>query len=325
MDDKKKIQASSLPTDNGKIYHLRLASNELADNVIIVGDPERVPMIAKKFLARVEMIRDHRGLRTITGVTEEGGVRISVVTSGMGTPSLEIVMNELLALREIDLSKLEPIPSKPSPLNVIRVGTSGALRSDTELGTSVIAAYALGLDNSGFYVDFPASDSASLEIEKRTILELRKNSVPGSRFGDRLDCYVARAHPMILDAMVRAAEKSGVSHKVGITVSAAGFFANQGRKLVDRVRLTVPDVDEVISKIDLSDIKELQPPDIHFENMEMEASALFHLGAAMGYRVGCVCTTVAQRRLGTFLMDSEKEVENSSLIAIRTFIDLSKT
>jgi uridine phosphorylase len=102
MENRVNFRASDLPISEGRVYHLALSPEELAKDIIIVGDPERVSFIADEFLADRECDRYHRGLRTITGRVKETGKRVSIITSGMGTPSLEIVLNEIVALNEID-------------------------------------------------------------------------------------------------------------------------------------------------------------------------------------------------------------------------------
>jgi uridine phosphorylase len=136
---------SDLPIIEGKVYHLCLKPEDLANHILIVGDPERVSFIAKEYFSRIEVDKFHRGLRTITGIVRDTGQRVSIVTSGMGTPSLEIVLNEIIALNEIDFYT-RTRKSVYDMLTVIRVGTSGSIQPDTELGTLIITDYAIGLD-----------------------------------------------------------------------------------------------------------------------------------------------------------------------------------
>lgn len=319
-EKRKACPASSLPVVNGRIYHLDIVPEQLADAVIIVGDPGRVETIAQSHLASVEVNRFHRGLRTVTGPTRASGLRVSLVTSGMGTPSLEIVFNELVALREMCLADRTPRTPRPKPLVVVRIGTSGALREDTALGTSVVASFGVGLDNTGVFVDVPAS-CAEAEIERRVTAALRGAAAPGSRFGDRISPYVAAADPAVVAALQRAAQARGVPHKVGLTASAAGFFANQGRQPFERVRLTVPGIDDVVGSVDLDGIEGV-PAGTHVENLEMEAAALFHLGKAVGYRCGAICLTIAHRRAGTFLGDYAKLMDGAIDTALSALEEL---
>jgi len=317
------IPVSSLPVVDGRIYHLSINHEELADKCIIVGDPERVPKIANKFLAKVTADRSHRGLRTITGITENGGVPLTIVTSGMGTPSLEIVLNELIAVHELDLATRKPLPGERKPLTIIRVGTSGAVRSGTALGTAIISKYAIGLDNTGTYYDAPC-DRVTEEIETAVTNAVRAAAAPGSRFGSRLAPYAAAAAPEVIDALVEVAQEKKILHKVGITASAAGFFANQGRQIRPFLKVTVPNIDSVVGSVDLSGIEGLTPKDIKIENLEMESAALYHIGRMAGCRCGTVCVTVAQRRTGEFLENQAACVEAASLLAVDALVSLAK-
>lgn len=320
------IPVSSMPVVDERIYHLSLKNDEIADSCVIVGDPERVPKIAAKVLAKVTVDRDHRGLRTITGITSNGGVPLTIVTSGMGTPSLEIVLNELIALHDLCLKTRKPLPEEmrhKKPLTIIRMGTSGAVRSGTALGTAIIAKWAVGLDNTGTYYDAPA-DAVTQGIEDTVTAAVRAAAAPGSRFGSRLSPYCAAADPEVVNALVAAAEEAKVPHKVGITATAAGFFANQGRQLRPCLKVTVPNVDSVVGSVDLSGVAGIEPKDIKIENLEMESAALFHIGKMAGCRCGTVCVTVAQRRTGEFLENQAECVDATARIAVDALVRLAK-
>jgi len=317
------IPVSSLPVVDGRIYHLSICREELADKCIIVGDPERVPKIANKFLAKVTADRSHRGLRTITGITENGGVPLTIVTSGMGTPSLEIVLNELIAVHELDLTTRKPLKGEHKPLTIIRVGTSGAVRSGTQLGTAIITKWAIGLDNTGTYYDAPC-DPVTEAIEETVTKAVRAAAAPGSRFGSRLAPYAAAASPEVVDTLIEVAKEEKVLHKVGITASAAGFFANQGRQIRPYLKVTVPNVDSVVGSVDLSGIEGIAPKDIKVENLEMESAALYHIGGMAGCRCGTICVTVAQRRTGEFLNNQAECVEAASRVAVDALVALAK-
>lgn len=316
------IPESSLPVNGERIYHLSVAPSEIADNVLIVGDPERVPIIANNYFKTILVDRSHRGLRTITGLTENG-VKITATTSGMGTPSLEIVLNELIALRELDIQKRAVLPARPKPLNIIRIGTSGSINVKTPIGTSIIPKYSIGLDNTGHFYDIPAPDAATEEIERRVTKSLQEASTKGARFASRLAPYVSKAHPAAVEALVNAAKELNVPYKTGITTSAGGFFCNQGRRLLPSIGITVPDVDNVVGTTDFSGI-EGTDGDIQAENMEMESSFLFHLCTALGYRCGAICLTIAQRREGTFLQNQAPMMEKTIATAVRALENMDK-
>lgn len=147
--------SADLPIDdNGCIYHLQLTPEEMAKDIIIVGDPGRAEFIADTYFEHIEVKREHRGLVSVTGRVKETGQRVTVITSGMGTASSEVVLNEIIALNEIDF-KSRTRKESYEMLNVIRVGTCGNLQAVTpeELGVPIITVYAVGLDNSGLFIN----------------------------------------------------------------------------------------------------------------------------------------------------------------------------
>ncbi len=295
-----------LPLKEGRVYHLTLAPGELAEDILIVGDPRRVDFIAESLLRKVELRRENRGLVTVTGYTT-WGQRVSVTTSGMGTPSLEIVINEIVALHEIEFTSMRR-KERPPRLNVIRVGTSGGLQPDTELGTPVITAYAVGLDNTGLFYDAPPPDDTALLIERR-VLERIESVIPaGSRFRGKIHPYVSKAHPDVVKALLESARELGVGVKVGVTVSNSGFFANQGRS-ISRIPLTVPDIDVHLATVETG-------TDLKLENMEMEASFLLHFLYPLGHRGGAICPVIDRRPAEEFLTDYQESVRKSAEVAL---------
>ena len=295
-----------LPLVNGKVYHLRLAPGELSEDLLIVGDPERVDFIAEEFLKDIELRVEHRGLRTITGYTD-WGQRISITTSGMGTPSLEIVLNEIVALHEVDFERMERKKSIPT-INIIRVGTSGGLQEDRDLGTLVITEYALGLDNTGLFYEAPYPDE-NCELLENKAKELIENLIgQNSRFKRKIFPYASKAHPEVVRALEESAKDIGAPYVRGITVSNSGFFANQGRS-VSRVPPTIPDLDLHISGLSLGDLKT--------ENMEMEASFLLHLMLPLGHRAGAVCPVIASRPKDEFLGNYRGSIRLAAKVALK--------
>ncbi len=166
--------AADLPVDEqGRIYHLQIKPEQLAPDILLVGDPGRAEFIGSTFLRDLEVEHEHRGLVTLTGtstITAERATIISplkttVTTSGMGTPSLEIVINELVALHEIDFETRTRKVEFPR-LHILRLGTSGALQSSTKLGTLIITTYAIGLDTTGLFYEIPYPDENCERLEK---------------------------------------------------------------------------------------------------------------------------------------------------------------
>ncbi|MEW6419719.1 MAG: nucleoside phosphorylase [Nitrospirota bacterium] len=308
------FKTSDLPIFEGRVYHLGLKPEDLANHIIIVGDPERVPFIAQEYFSTIEADKSNRGLRTITGIVQETGQRVSIVSSGMGTPSIEIVLNEIVALNEIDF------PTKTRKvvhdvLTIIRVGTSGGIQPDTELGTLIITEYAAGLDNTGFFYDCPCFDK-NMEILEEKIREAVETSIPAnSRFKGKIYTYASKAHRDVIKALEYEANKIGLNFKRGVTVTNSGFFANQGRTL-SGIPLTVPEIDGVLSVVDTG-IEGLR-----IENMEMEASFLLHFMSALGYRAGVICVVIDNRREDRFTAQYERHISDASKVALRALSTL---
>lgn len=311
------IAPADLPIDDqGRIYHLQCRPEHVATDILLVGDPGRARLIGSAFLTDIECEHEHRGLVTVTGTSPLTGgrativspLRATVATSGMGTPSLEIVLNELVLLHEIDLETRTRKTQIPR-LHVVRVGTAGALQASTTLGTPIITSYAIGLDNTGLYYDVPPPDQHCERLERELADLVQSNMRNGGRFYGRIHPYVSRAEPRMVSALMEAAERLGVETKVGLTVSACGFFAPQGRD-VGRVKPTLPDLDGILAEYD---------PGIEgqrIENMEMESSFLCHLLGGLGHWAGVICAPIAHRREGTFLTNYQDAVEKAISVAL---------
>ncbi len=295
------LTEADLPIDaKGRIYHLQITPEQLAPDILLVGDPGRAEFIARTFLHDLEVEQEHRGLVTTTGTyCATGGratiispLRATVATSGMGTPSLEIVLNELVALSEIDFATRKPKPLFPR-LHIIRVGTSGGLQASTRLGTSIITTYAVGMDNTGLFYETPCPDQTCARLERELTDVVEKATQAGSRFRGKIHPYVSRAEPAVVRALTRAAKDLGVAATTGLTVSNSGFFAPQGRD-ISRLRPSIPDLDRILGQFDpgLSGQR--------LENMEMEASFLLHFLGGLGHWGGAICPAIANRRDNTF-------------------------
>jgi uridine phosphorylase len=305
------ITTCALPRVHGRVYHLNIGVEMFAPDIIIVGDPDRVSEIRSQFLTDIEGEECHRGLRTVTGRVRASGRRVMVTTSGMGTPSLEIVLNELVALNEVDL-----VTGKRrnhfEPINIIRVGTSGALQSDTPLGSLIVTEFAVGLDNTGMFYEL-AADEELRALEERATRAITASMPQTSRFYGAIHPYAARAEREVTAALLRHCE-----HPVrGVTVSNSGFFANQGRD-VSRILPSLPEVDRVFARL------EAGIAGLRFENMEMEASFLLHLMGGLGHRAGAVCVAVANRADNTFAANAREQVQKATEGALNALAALRK-
>ena len=309
--------ASDLPIDeDGRIYHLQIKQGQIAPDILLVGDPGRAEVIGSTFLRDLEVEHEHRGLVTVTGTSEITGERATVIspvkatatTSGIGTPSLEVVVNELVALNEIDFETRTRKSDFPR-LHVLRVGTSGGLQTSTKLGTPIVTSYAIGMDNTGLFYEASYPDENCERLEQELGRVVRSSMSIESRFYGRIHPYVARAEPTIVDALLEASASLGVPAKLGLTVSASGFFAPQGRDIA-RLKPSVPELDRVLSEYD---------PGVggqRIENMEMEASFLIHFLSGLGYWAGAICSAIANRREDTFDSDYQESIANSTRVAL---------
>jgi len=308
-DKRNVILPGDLPMVNGRVYHLDLAPEELAQNVVVVGDPDRVPLLADEFLHERKADRCHRGFRSITGVDRETGMPVSIISTGIGAPSTEIVLNELAALNEIDFRSMRRKESF-EPLTIIRVGTSGGLNPATPVGTLVLTDYVIGLDNTGLFYDVPLSDPVCSFLEDQARTALNRAAVQETRFHATVVPYAARADRELLAALEQKASALGTPHVRGVTVSSAGFFAEQGRG-VARVGTTYPHLLDAFEKIDCSSFG------LKIENIEMETGILLHFLAGLAYRAAAICVVINKEREGTFMCDYRRHVVDAARIALR--------
>ncbi|MBI2675238.1 MAG: nucleoside phosphorylase [Candidatus Aenigmarchaeota archaeon] len=312
----KRYSASDIPAFGGRVYHLNIAPGQLSPDIIIVGDPERALKIQEENFDSTEARVYHRGLWTVTGRARDTGQRITVTTSGMGTPSLEIILNELVILNEIDLEARRRKDGYET-MHIIRVGTSGALQPDTRLGTSVITKYAIGLDNTGLFYDASPADEYCGKLEDLVKNKIEAAIPENSRFRGKINPYVSKADADVVETLKNAAEGLDIEYEVGITASNAGFFANQGRD-ISRIKPTVPDIDRILAGMDTG-IEGLR-----IANMEMESSTLLHIMGGLGYKAGAICPAIANRREETFAEDYQKNVSDASRAAMYALHALRK-
>lgn len=268
----KQIPASELLLQaDGAIYHLNLHPEDLADNVILVGDPGRVAMISGLF-DTVEKFKQNRELITHTGTYK--GKRISVISTGMGTDNIDIVLTELDALVNIDL-RTRTLKEEHHTLNLVRIGTSGALTPDIECGSFVASAYGLGIDGMLRYYD-------TGDIIREDIVEA---FVRHTGWDDRLP------YPYCTAVSKELLDRIGHDMAQGITISAPGFFGPQGRSV--RAKLKCPELNGKIETFEYQGTA--------VTNMEMECSAIYGLGNLLGHRTLTTCLIIANRVTGKFM------------------------
>jgi uridine phosphorylase len=267
---------------DGSVYHLNLLPDEIADTVILVGDPGRVRIISALF-DTVEVRKENREFVTHTGGF--GGKRISVISTGIGTDNIDIVLNELDALVSIDLKSRLPLTS-PGKLTLVRIGTSGALQADIIPGTLLMTEVAGGLD--GLYHFYADRQGITVPGLARAFMEF-------THWDRQLaDPYFVRAS----DRLIRLFE--GMEQQSGITLSTPGFYGPQFRSL----RLQ-PKEGHLIQKLSAFTFNQLR-----IQNFEMESSALYALSAMLGHEAITFCVAIANRITSRFLDDYQPAVQS---------------
>ena len=255
--------------DDGSVFHLHVKPEQLADKVILVGDPGRVALVASHFDTR-ECEVESREFKTVTGTCH--GKRITVLSTGIGCDNIDIVMNELDALANIDFATRQEKEVLRS-LEIVRIGTCGGLQPNTPVGTFICSEKSIGFDGLlNFYAG--RNEVCDLAFEEAFIAHM-------GWMGNQ--CI---AHPYVIDANTELTQRIAGSDMVrGVTIAAGGFFGPQGREL--RVPLADPHQNEKIEAFEYEGYR--------ITNFEMESSALAGLARLMGHRATTVCMVIANR------------------------------
>ena len=251
---------------DGSIYHLKLHPENIADNVILVGDPGRVDTISSYF-DKIIFQDNNREFFTVTGMLKRE--KITVISTGIGPDNIDIVLNELDALVNIDFDT-RTVKNKLRTLNIYRLGTSGAIQADIDIDTFAIAKLGLGIDGlANFY-------NVSNELLESTI---ETAFIEHANWPERL------AAPYIIKCSEKLSSKFAKDFITGITLTAPGFYAPQGREL--RIGLKYPQLPEKIRSFNYDNTRII--------NYEMETSALYALGRSLGHNVITICAVLANR------------------------------
>jgi uridine phosphorylase len=264
---------------DGSVYHLSLLPKHISDTILTVGDPSRVNLISK-FFDSIEFEMNRREFITQVGTYK--GKRITVISTGIGTDNIEIFFTEIDALVNIDLKTREP-KARRRKLNVLRIGTSGALQEDIPLGSHLLSEYAVGFDNLMAFYDLPQDD-----LEQAVSEDIRKEiALP-------FNPYVVRASEAML-------KKFSSGMLTGNTLTAPGFYAPQGRKI--RVPIKYPRL--------LQDLNSYhyKKGDFWLANFEMETAGYYALGRLLGHEVLSANAIIVNRVSGQFSKDPNKVVE----------------
>jgi uridine phosphorylase len=264
----------------GAIYHLDLRPEELAHNIITVGDPDRVTEVSKYF-DKVEVRQQHREFVSHTGYV--GNKRVTVVSTGIGPDNIDIVLNELDALVNIDFNT-RMIRENITPLNIIRIGTSGSLQKDIPVDSFVASTHGLGLDNLLNYYRLEHN-----EQEKQLLHSFTTHTQLHTQVSHP---YISMASPSLLKHFVK-------DYHQGITVTCPGFYGPQGRVL--RLGIKNPAL--------IDRLTEFVYGQYRIANFEMETSAIYGLGKLLGHHCLSLSAVVANRIRKDFSKDSASTVD----------------
>ena len=277
-----KISESDLIINpDGSIYHLNLLPGDIADTVITVGDPDRVGEVSKYF-DKIEFKKGKREFITHTGYL--GKKRVTVLSTGIGTDNIDIVFNELDALVNVDFETRE-IKKELTSINIIRVGTSGAVQPDIPMGTILASSYGLGMDAlMNYYLQKLSGDEQILMDDIKAHFGHLKNINP----------YLTAASETLLNTIGKDMAK-------GITITAPGFYAPQGR--IVRAKNAVPDFIGLINSFKSNQHR--------ITNLEMETAGIYALAKVLGHNAISVNAILASRVNFEFSKEPNKIVEQA--------------
>ncbi len=252
---------------DGSIFHLHLKPEDIADTILLVGDPGRVELIGS-FLTDIEFKKENREFVSITGKYK--GKRITALSTGIGTDNIDIVVNELDALANIDLKTRKQKDTLRS-LNFIRIGTSGSLQDDVPVDSFLLSVKSIGFD--GLLNFYEKRDKISeLEFEEAFKAYVDWNS-------NLTNPYITPASSDLINKL------NGPEMHEGITISAPGFYGPQGRQL--RIKAAMPGLNDKITDFEFKGQK--------ITNYEMESSAIYGLSKHLGHHAATVCAIIANR------------------------------
>lgn len=268
--------------DDGSIYHLKLRNGELASKIITVGDPQRVEEVAKHFDA-IELRKTNREFVTVSG--RIGAESVSVISTGIGTDNIDVVFNELQLVHAVNLQKRERINPSPEPLQIVRLGTSGTLQNDIPIDSLLISRAALSFDGLlHFYAnEFPRPD-------------VGLDSMPRP--------FLTHADKALFEQF------SSVADFEGCTLTAAGFYAPQGRNL-----LAPPQHLNFLERVSKKPVDGMR-----VTNLEMETAGIYGLGSLLGMKTLSISAILANRITGAFSPNPQKTVEKLIVRALERLI-----
>jgi uridine phosphorylase len=277
---------------DGSVYHLNLQPEQIATNIIFVGDQYRVDKISKHFDS-IEFTTQKREFKTTTGTFKNK--QFSIISTGIGPDNIDIVLNELDALVNINLATRKP-KEKLTSLNIVRIGTSGSLQADIPVDSYIISSHALDLN--GMLHSYQIEDISNPEIENAFVKHTNWSS--------------QKAAPILIENNKELENKLTSSATFqGITATAGGFYGPQGRVL----RLALQD-SELNQKIDSFSFNEHK-----ITNLEMETSAIYGLSKLLGHNACSISAIMANRANGTFSKDPEKLMASLILYTLDKLVE----
>ena len=278
--------------EDGSIFHLHILPHQLADTVLLVGDQGRVEQISKYFDS-IEHQTANREFVAHTGYYK--GKRLTALSTGIGADNIDIVLNELDALVNIDL-ETRCIKKELTSLNLIRIGTCGALQPDIPVDSYLVSEFGLGFDGiAGFYSHL--STEEELDFEKAFFSQVNWSV-------STVKPYISRGNKELINLLKPEAN-------TGITVTGNGFYGPQGRVL--RVKTQQENLNDQLAQFEFNGIKLM--------NFEMETSALYALGGMMGHKTATICAVIANRHLKQYSKDYKKTVDKMILYVLEKLVE----
>jgi uridine phosphorylase len=275
----------------GKVYHLDLAPEEISHKIILVGDQQRVALVSR-FFDTIEMKRQKREFACHTGTYH--GIRISVLSTGIGTDNIDIVMNELDILVNYDLQKKVSLPN-PQKIELVRIGTCGALHAETPIGSYVLSSGAIGFDN------VPHFYPLQYETFEKNLLQ---HFVSFTQCPNKIAPYYINASSQLIDLLDRHPKIIK-----GITSTATGFYGPQGREL--RIKLPYKNLFGLLAQFSFDGHK--------IVNLEMETSSLLALSKIFGHEAVSICLALANRETGAFLNNYNEAMDTLIVYVLEQF------
>lgn len=266
--------------EDHRVYHLQLKNEDIADDIILVGDQTRVAQISNYF-SEIDFKTQHREFITHTG--NFNGKRISVISTGIGTDNIDIVLNELDAAVNINPVK-RTLQPQLRQLNIVRLGTSGSLQADIPVNAMVASTHGLGLDG---LLNFYNNTSA---IQEQNISQ---------EFIKHTAWLTTLPYPYCVAADQKLLNNLAKDCYTGITATAPGFYGPQGRQI--RLQASMPNLNDLLASFNYNDQR--------ITNFEMETSALYGLGKLLGHRCLTVCVIIANRQTKKFTNDYSQSVK----------------